>query len=105
VLKLEPTATVTGRVVDRDGNALKDFRVSPSYSDGEIGILLNTRDMNSTAPVLTDADGKFTLANVPAGLAVRFDARKKDGGSLGHSTNERTFKPGEKLDLGDWKPE
>ena len=103
VIKLQPTATVTGRVVDREGKPVKDARISRSYEDGEIGILLNTRDRYNTAPVLTDAEGRFTLTNVPAGLSVRFSAWKK-GGSLGHDTPARKLKAGETLDLGDWKP-
>jgi RNA polymerase sigma factor (sigma-70 family) len=104
VLKLEPTATVTGRVVDRDGAPVKEARVSPSYDDPEIGIQFNTRDHYDTRPVLTDADGKFTLTNIPAGLAVRFGATPKGGGNLGHTTVKQTLKPGETLDLGVWKP-
>jgi hypothetical protein len=103
-LRLQPTATVTGRVVDADGLPLKDFRISPSYDDSDIGILLNTRDMNSIAPVLTDANGRFALTNLPAGLTVRFDARKVSGKYLGHTTGKQTLKPGQTLDLGNWKP-
>jgi protocatechuate 3,4-dioxygenase beta subunit len=105
VLKLEPAATVTGRVVDRDAKPLKDFRVSASYDDPEIGILLNTRQLNNTTPVRTDAAGHFTLPNIPPGLAVQFDAQKKGGGSLGHRTRKQTLKAGQTLDLGDWKPQ
>jgi RNA polymerase sigma factor (sigma-70 family) len=103
VLKLEPTATVTGRVVDKEGAPVKEARVSTSYDDPEVGILFNTREHYSTRPVLTDADGKFTLANVPPGLAVRVSVTPK-GGSLGHSTAKKTLEPGETLDLGVWKP-
>src|SRR5207253_1145311 len=68
VLKLEATATVTGRVLDQDGTPLKDVRVSPSYDDSEAASLLNMWESYRAVPVLTDAGGKFTLANVPAGL-------------------------------------
>src|SRR5262249_24078502 len=64
VLRLAPTATVTGQVVDRDGNPVAGARVSPSYDDEEIGISLNTIDHYSTTPLLTDAEGRFTLVNV-----------------------------------------
>ena len=104
VLKLQPTATVTGRVVDQDGLPQKDFRISPSYDDEEIGISLNTRDRYTTSPVFTDAEGRFTLSNIPAGLSVSFDARGAGDRFLGHHTTKQTLRPGQRLDLGDWKP-
>ncbi len=104
VLKLEPMATVTGRLVDRDGAPIKEARLTRSYSDAEVGIILNTRERHDASPVVTDADGRFTLSNIPAGLAVRLGAQKKGGGYLDHEVPERKFKPGETLSLGDWKP-
>jgi hypothetical protein len=103
VLRLEAMATVTGRVVDAEGKPLAGYRVEPSYDDPEIGILLNTREMHSTAPVVTAADGTFRVETVPAGLSVRFSAAKK-GGDLGHLTPKRTLRAGQSFDLGDWKP-
>jgi RNA polymerase sigma factor (sigma-70 family) len=104
VLKLQATATVTGRVVDKDGEPLKECRVSPSYRDEEIGILLNTRDLYGTSPIFTDSEGRFTMPNIPAGLTVEFDVRTRGGKYLGHVSKPHTLKPGETLDLGDWKP-
>src|SRR5262249_5876076 len=103
VLRLAPTATVTGQVVDSEGHPLKDCVVSPAYDDSEIGRLLG-HGRQATAVATTDANGKFTLANLPAGLAVAFHALKPNGKSLGHSTPTQTLKPGQTLDLGDWKP-
>jgi protocatechuate 3,4-dioxygenase beta subunit len=104
VLQLEATATLTGRVVDGEGKPLAGYRVEPDYDDAEIGILLNTRRMYGTTPVVTAADGTFRLEHIPAGLSVRLHATKKSGESLGHTTPKRTLKAGQTLDLGDWKP-
>jgi RNA polymerase sigma factor (sigma-70 family) len=103
LLKLEQTATVTGRVVDKEGAPVKEGRVSVSYDDPELGIQFNTRDRYDTRPVLTDADGKFTLNNVAPGMAVRVSVTPR-GGNIGHASAKKTLKPGETLELGVWKP-
>jgi len=106
VLRLQSTATVSGRVVDREGKPRKDYCVSPVYDDPEIGQLLQYR---WGATVDADADGKFTLPNIPAGLTVRFEARLKvspfqPGPIPTHGTPKQTLKAGEILNLGEWKP-
>jgi hypothetical protein len=105
VLRLESTATVTGRVVGRDGLPLKGVHVRPAYDDPRMDAALNARDPAGSALVSTGADGKFTLANLPAGLSVSFEVRTAGGKPLGHKTAKQTLKAGQTLDLGDWKPE
>ncbi len=106
VLRLQPTATVTGRVVDREGKPLRDYCVRPLYDDPEIGWWLQLREATT---VVTNAEGKFTLPRIPAGLTVRFEARLKvspfqPGPIPTHGTPKQTLKAGETLDLGEWKP-
>jgi hypothetical protein len=103
-LRMEPTATVTGRVVDRAGLPVKGARVRPVYDDPRLDAVVNAPDRDSNVPAVTDAAGRFTLANLPAGLGVSFDARTAGGQSLGHRTAKQTLKAGQALDLGDWKP-
>ncbi len=105
VLKLEPTATVRGRVVDQRGAPLASARVTPSFDEPEIGNLLNTMRTYGQGVVRTDAEGRFTLANVPAGLSVKLAAQSRGGVLLGFTRGGYKLKPGETLELGDWKPE
>ncbi len=102
VLKLQPTATVTGRILDAEGRPLKDVRIRPVWDNSELGLLLRGRDAYLTAPTLTGADGRFTRPNVPAGV-WEFAAQKKGNRTLGPTTGPRLLWPGKVLDLGDWK--
>jgi hypothetical protein len=106
VLRLQPTATVIGRVLDSAGNLLKDVRVRPIYAaEPEIGIWLHGYEGYMRGPVFSDAEGRFALPNIPASVKVQFEARKNN--------SEVRFdlrwpwvwmmKPGEVHNLGDWK--
>jgi hypothetical protein len=101
-LKLEATATVTGRVIDKEGKPLKDHRVTARYENSGPGFALNLR-ADSALPISTDAQGRFTLTDIPAGLSVHFEAHSKTSATLSHRTPEHTLKPGQTLDLGEMK--
>ena len=60
VVKLAPLATITGRVVDADGNPIAGARVRPDVLRTEISAL-------SFPQVVTGDDGRFRVPDVPAG--------------------------------------
>ncbi len=61
-VKLAPLATITGRVVDADGNPIAGARIRPDVlPHGDFGL--------SLSPVVTDADGRFRVPDVPTGCA------------------------------------
>ena len=97
-VRLQPTASVKGRVVGKDGKGVPGVAIHVSYEDHPVGTLLNTEKHFGKfgAPVRTDGEGRFTVTGIPGGLKVRLN---------GHSPKKMTLKAGEVRDVGDWKQE
>jgi beta-lactamase regulating signal transducer with metallopeptidase domain len=91
-ITLEPCATVSGRLTDHDGEPLVGARVTFYFFTGP-NYLDRTKDL------VTDADGRFTNANVAAGGKYQVSC----GSRLGTKsvTNSLTVSAGETVDLGD----
>ncbi len=96
-VKLAPLATITGRVVDADGNPVAGAWIRPDVlPHGDFGL--------SFSPVLTDADGRFRVPDVPAGcaygLGIETSAAIKGMQFAYHP--KAVVKPGETTDIGEF---
>jgi hypothetical protein len=103
-VKLQPWGNIGGRLLDAEGKPVVGAGVSASARHDLQHVSLNS--VLNDRPVLTDADGKFTLP-VPSGdlrYALSFSVKNKfqdtgfDPKAKGH-----TVKPGETTDVGDKK--
>jgi hypothetical protein len=97
-VRLAPWATLTGRLVDRDGKPRASVRlVAKDWQE--------SRDDPSRAILpdrTTDGEGRFRFEGLVAGL--KYDARvvnAKEGEDFGIVFEEIKLAPGESRDLGD----
>jgi protocatechuate 3,4-dioxygenase beta subunit len=98
VVALEPLASLTGRVVDHEGNPVAGANVTPlPLPSGDFGLRL--------PPVTSDASGRFRAAELPPGCEYSLTVE-----SPGTPRNRRfaflkqaTVKPGETTDVGEIK--
>ena len=96
VVKLASLATITGRVVDADGNPVVGATVRPDlHPGGDFALHL--------PQVATDSDGRFRVLDVPTGcdygLAVQTSGALKRLQFAYHEKAE--VKPGETTDVGE----
>jgi RNA polymerase sigma factor (sigma-70 family) len=93
-VKLEPWGTVTGRVVDDDGNPRTDVEIYstiPKWPDPERGMLPNKASV--------DARGRFRIEGLVSG--VKYDAYGNSINASGAILDGLHVGPGEVKDLGD----
>jgi beta-lactamase regulating signal transducer with metallopeptidase domain/protocatechuate 3,4-dioxygenase beta subunit len=99
VVTLEPSATITGRIVDADGNPVAGATIRPGLKPGgdySLGL----------AQVASGKDGRFTVPNVPTGCGYSLVA--ESGTSVSrrrYAFNDANVRPGETTDVGEirWK--
>jgi protocatechuate 3,4-dioxygenase beta subunit len=92
IVKLEPCATVSGRLVDGNGRPVRGaFLIFYIAGDGDFAPNLD--------PIGTDAEGRFVRDDVLPGLPYGIFAEGADIGSVGVA-KELTVEPGEATDLG-----
>lgn len=100
-VKLESTGTVTGRLVTEEGKPLANAVLSVHY-------LKPGHDAWTPAFVhratRTDAEGRFQLTNLVAGLQYSIDHKVQKGGVRQQYYVGVKVKAGETKDLGDVKP-
>jgi hypothetical protein len=97
-VKLEPWATVTGRLVNADGKPLADVR---------LGFVMNIDEPDPTGvgdlpdrEVRTDKNGRFKLDGFAPGLRYNLSATNSVA-ILATLTKGTQFKSGEEKELGD----
>ena len=96
-VKLQPAATVTGRLLDPNGEPLADTAISGRFEPGQLGLLMGWSGFFNG---LTDRDGRFKIAGLVPG--VRVSARVMRNYTLAEQVfDARTFQPGQVVDLGD----
>ncbi len=99
VITLEPCATITGRIVDPDGNPVSGATIRPGLKPGgDYALYLPN--------IASGNDGRFTLANVPTGCDYSLLA--ESGAMITRrrvAFKDAAVRPGEKTDVGDvaWK--
>jgi hypothetical protein len=106
VAKLDPAGRMTGRLLNLNGTPLAGAQVSigpQSY----IGRDVYYRMPNPTGkPVFTDKDGRFTLTGIVPGISFSLQTQREQVPfRASPRIGWRQLKPGETLDLGDWKME
>ena len=97
VVKLASLATITGRVVDADGNPVGGARIQPEVlPHGDFGLNLS--------PVVTGADGRFEVPDVPTGCAYGLGIATRAGikGRQFAYHSKVEVKPGETTDIGEF---
>ena len=98
-IRLQPWGTVTGRVVDDDGQPLKGLRM---MSTG--GIFPERPDVQGILPGdgVIGSDGRFRVEGLVPGL--KYGASASDQKAIfGELFHDQTVAPGEVKDLGDLK--
>ncbi len=101
-LKLEPAATLTGRLIDADGRPISGARMGVGYKGDKDIAAPTTSGRAQDERILTNGDGRFRVQGLIAGLKAMLWA-SKEGRPL--RTSEAFegigLRPGETKDLGD----
>ncbi len=102
-VRLEPTATVTGRLRDKagqpvEGLVLRMFRLIDEPTRG------SQREFDPPLQATTDRDGRFRIDGIVPGLNQKVSARGFQGNFEGFILVDWTPKPGEVKDLGEVRP-
>jgi RNA polymerase sigma factor (sigma-70 family) len=101
VAKLGPLGTVSGRMVELDGNPLVGAEISVN-AQGEVARELYRFANPAGKMVVTDKDGRFRLPGVVPGVTFYLQIRRGEhyyGGKP--KIGQRNLKPAQHLDLGD----
>jgi hypothetical protein len=99
-VRLQPWGTVTGRLVNADGEPYGGSLVNPISSERSIDYPLQMR-------VKTDKDGTFRVEGMVPGVKYRLDyahvsaGGRIEGKDMGIIVDGLTLKAGESLDLGN----
>jgi hypothetical protein len=100
---LRPMAGFRGRALSADGKPLAGYCVDYSHTDRDL-IVLNFSLGFVDDPARTDAEGRFRVAGVPAGVPIRVHlGRDRHRPTL--DVDKLTLKAGEIKDLGDLREE
>jgi hypothetical protein len=99
-IRLEPTGTITGRLLDADGKPWKkqDLRISCDRPGAAV--------LHNHLPevVQSDDEGRFHVEGIISGLNYRIDVAGKPPRAIAGSVKAGlVLKPGERKDLGDVK--
>lgn len=105
VAKLDPAGRLTGRLLDLDGAPLVGAQVSIGPQSRISRDLYRIANVDGNS-VFTDKDGRFTLTGIVPGIAFSLQTQREQVYFRGNPRiGWRQLKPGETLDLGDWKME
>lgn len=104
VVRLVPTGTVAGRLLDVDGQPVEGVMAELGYEDGAARGLNNWQGVDRPT-ARTGKDGRFRLENAIPSLKFGVGLRRGRSFLVGEPRiglrNPRQVKPGEALDLGD----
>jgi RNA polymerase sigma factor (sigma-70 family) len=99
-VKLQSSATLTGRLLDPDGRPLRHTEMKLYYSYEGDPTLLRTHFPGN---VVTDAEGRFRIAGLVGGVRYRSDVRLAGKMFAATAFDNLSLKAGEVRDLGDVK--
>jgi RNA polymerase sigma factor (sigma-70 family) len=102
VVKLRPWAVLAGRVLNPDGSAAANARVTFQLIDGITDELVRQRLYQNSKRVQTDKDGRFRLEGMIPGAEVELFANAP-GVRYGSGSRPVVPKAGETVDVGDIK--
>jgi RNA polymerase sigma factor (sigma-70 family) len=91
-VKMKPTATIKGRIVTEQGEPVRNTDIHGHLEAGQLNM---TRDWNGFFWGRTDAEGRFKIEGLLAGVKL--------GGYGGNLFKNLTLQPGEVRNLGDIK--
>ncbi len=101
-LRLEPAATIAGRLVDGDGRPIAGARIGVGYRDSGGVSVPRTNGRPADERIVTDGGGKFRVEGVVAGLEAAIWASKEGRPlRLAEAVEKIGLRPGEVKDLGD----
>jgi RNA polymerase sigma factor (sigma-70 family) len=98
-VKLQPAATVTGRLLTGDGEPVRNAQISVRVEAGQLNL---ARSWNGMYWAGTDAEGRFTLEGLLAEVRLGANVTHKDAG-VADLFQKVKLEPGERRDLGDVK--
>ena len=93
---LRPAGTVTGRLLDPDGQPRRGVRISVGYAKDQFG----PRYYSPLQDPRPDDDGRFRIEGLIPGVAYDLGARN-DNTSFGTFATALKLQPGETRDLGE----
>jgi RNA polymerase sigma factor (sigma-70 family) len=99
-VRLQPTATVTGRLLDTDGTPLPGAQIAGEIKGGQLGI---PQGWGGFFWGQTDRAGRFRIEEIIPGLRVGAHHHRNSGRRGDQLFDTLTLKPGEVRDLGDIK--
>ena len=97
-VRLQPAGTVTGRLLDDDGQPRRGVRINVGYAKGRFGPGYYSPFLDRP---LGD-DGRFRIEGLIPGVAYDLDVRT-DNARLGDLATGVKLEPGDGRDLGDVK--
>ncbi len=109
-VRLKPWATVTGRIVDENGNPLEQKQPQPLVNAAAVVLAPNakleiaTRDdphAGTLPDTGTDEKGRFRIERLVPGLRYSCDMYREAGWYAGVAFENLVLEPGETRDLGD----
>jgi RNA polymerase sigma factor (sigma-70 family) len=105
--RLEPWATVTGRILDDDGQPMAGVRISLSFRHPAFFLPVTWWVSQQGQEVKTDNEGRFHAEGITPGMTFRLNASTKTNfltlGGGAERVDELSARAGETKDLGDLK--
>jgi hypothetical protein len=105
-VRLQPTGTVTGRVLDAEGKPVAGADVVANLPPTVATAAIINYLRQQHPRVRTDADGRFRLAGVVPDTQIGLNVRAGESYLVGKPPlGMKEVKPGETLDIGEFRTE